>query len=119
MKTLLLLILFSFSCKAQVTEIPSNYIGEWTNLAGNDTIVITETTIRWTSNEPFAETSRVDVVRFTSSTFFKFESNERAYQISLEKVTRNKIRLHCQTLYEGYERCRDEYVKQVRVNLKQ
>jgi len=114
MKTLILLLL-TFPLFAQQSNypIPSNFIGEWTNASGNDTIVITADTIQWQSNEPHAETSYVAEIRSTDDRTFVFESFPNVYRISLEKVSRNKLRLYCQD-EGGRERCRDEYFKQVR-----
>lgn len=131
MKTLILLLLTTTMFSQQSNyPIPSNFIGEWVNEAGNDVLTITSESIKWTSNENRVYFSYIDYFTHISDEFYSastlpeipqilryyrtdFSTQPNVFELSLTKKSRNKLEFYAQT-DEGLERSSGKYVKQVR-----
>lgn len=113
-----LILILSFTVNAQVvSEIPSAYIGTWSNTTNTDTIVIASDRITFTSLQGEVYVDFVDVQLSITPNYYSFSSNPVPHYICLNKLSRVKMLLDVQDL-DGLSLRNDTYFKNVRTENK-
>ena len=121
MKTILFLfLLLSLTIKAQSPiediTIPTNFIGQWRNQSGTDTITITSTTVEWFSNEHLPVISNIDQdqIIHNEPTECCFNTRPSVYTLNLRWISRNKMLFEAKATSEHLDRGSGIYLKVVR-----